>query len=376
MKKIALFFLLSLLGISINNAQVNKIGFDIDYSQFSFDSDSNLVEFYYVFDTSSMIKVKEDSLLYVDGLLTISVEDTMNHKLIINRQWQFKNPIDESNESSRNLVGVLGFVLPEGIYRCKFTGANFYDSADAVIYNEMIEVNPLINDKINISGLELACKILPDSPNKTSMFYKNTYEVIPSPNVLFGDNQPALFYYFEMYNLNRASENVPLILKTQVFNTKGKIFYERKKYVAHNQDSRVEAGNINVNKFPTDSYTFVVSVTDSVENYGISSSKKFYIYNAAIPNTDTSYTTSDIKSLTSQFFALSVEELDNLFDKSKYIALESEINQYESLTTLQAKRDFLSNFWQKRDTDPSTPKNEYYVDYFKELNMLINNSAE
>jgi GWxTD domain-containing protein len=367
MKKLTLILTLILMGITINHAQNNKIGFDIDYSQYSFDPDSNLVEFYYLFDTASLMKVKVDSLLYVNGLLTITVEDTTNYKMVINRQWQFKDLYNDSNEKAKSLVGVLAFVVPEGIYKCKFTGTDLYDSSNAVSYSEFIRVTPFIGDKMNISGLELASKIFPGSQNKSSMFYKNTYEVIPSPNVLFGDNQPALFYYFELYNLNQSTENIPLILKTQVFNTRGKIYYSKIKHIAHNQDSRVEAGNINVNKFPTDSYTLVISVTDSVQNYGVSSSKKFYVYNASVPNTDTSYTSADIKSLNNQFYALSEEELDNLFEKSKYIALNSEITQYQSLTTIQAKREFINNFWSKRDGNPSTPRNEYYENYFKRI---------
>ncbi len=372
MKKLILFSALLLLSISLN-AQDNKIGFDIDYSQFSFDADSNLVEFYYLFDAASMMKIREDSLLYVNGLLTISVEDTTNHRVIINKQWQFKDSLSESEENIKTLVGALGFVIPQGFYKCKFTGADLNDTSIAVSYTEFIEVHPFINDKMNISNLELADKILPGSQNKSSMFYKNTYEVIPSPNDLFGDNQPALFYYYEMYNLNQATENVPLILKTQVFNTKGKAYYNQKKYITHKKDSRVEAGNINVNKYPTDSYTLVISVTDSVKNYGVSSSKKFYVYNASIPNTDTSNNTVDIKSLSNQFYSLSEEELDNLFEKSKYIAMKSEIDQYESLTSIQAKREFLNNFWKKRDTNPSTTRNEYYEDYFKRIEYVDKN---
>jgi hypothetical protein len=106
MKKLILFSALLLLSISLN-AQDNKIGFDIDYSQFSFDADSNLVEFYYLFDTASMMTIKEDSLLYVNGLLTISVEDTTNHRVIINKQWQFKDSLSESEENIKSLVGAL-----------------------------------------------------------------------------------------------------------------------------------------------------------------------------------------------------------------------------------------------------------------------------
>jgi len=367
MKKLLIIAVLVFNGLSTDYSQTNKIGFDIDYSQFSFDPDSNLIEFYYLFDTASMMKIKEDSMVYINGILKITMEDTASHTTIINREWQFKDLYGNSVENAKSLVGALGFVIPRGVYKCKFTGSNLYDSVGAVSYTESIEVNPFIGDKMNISNIEMAGKIIPGSPNKTSMFYKNTYEIIPSPNVLFGDNQPALFYYFEMYNLNQATENVPLIMKTQVFSATGKLVLNKEKYITHTQDSRAEAGNINVNKFPTNSYTLVISIIDSTKNYGVSSSKKFYVYNEAIPNTDTSYISTDVKSLSNQFYSLSEEQLDNLFEKSKYVAQNSEIAQYESLTTIEAKRQFLNNFWQKRDSKPFTPRNEYYEDYIERI---------
>lgn len=373
MKKLILILLLIVSG-ALTLAQSNKIGFNIDYAQFSFDRDSNLVEFYYSFDTGSMLKIKEDSdkTVYIKGLLTISVKDSSSHKEIINKKWEFKEPYIEAKHLE-SMVGALRYVLPKGIYKCTFTGSNFYDSTNAVSYIEILEVNPFIADNLGISNIELAGKIIPGSQNKTSMFYKNTYEVVPLPNVLFGDNQPALFYYLEMYNLKQATGNIPLILNTQVFNTKGKLLYNRKKYIAHKEDSRVEVGNINVNKFPVDSYNLVISVSDSVKNIRVTSSKKFYVFNKAVPNTDTSYVSEDVKSFSSQFYSLSEEELDILFEKSKYIAANSEISQYEGLNSTKAKRDFLDNFWKKRDSNPSTERNEFYDNYFQRIEYANKN---
>ena len=145
MKKFTLMIVMLCFAVINNFAQSSKIGFDIDYSQFSFDADSNLVEFYYSFDNSTMMKVKEDSTLYVDGLLTISVEDTVNHKFIINKQWQFKDDFNTTQPELKSMVGVLAFVIPKGVYNCKFTGSNFYDTSHAVVYKEILNVNPFIS---------------------------------------------------------------------------------------------------------------------------------------------------------------------------------------------------------------------------------------
>ncbi len=91
MRKFRFIILFIIAGLTLTPAQQTKLSFDIDYAQFAFDPDSNIVEFYYLFDTSSMQKTKEDSVVYVDGLLKISVVDSSTGKAIINRQWRFKN---------------------------------------------------------------------------------------------------------------------------------------------------------------------------------------------------------------------------------------------------------------------------------------------
>ncbi len=372
MKKLFLILFVFVSGAFVFCFPQTKLNFDIDYSQFAFDADSNMVEFYYLFETSSMQKVQEDSSRFVDGVLTISVKDTVTGNVIISREWEFRDSSNELIRNNKNLVGVLRFVIPEGIYSCKFTGSNKYDSSSMVTYNEILRIEPLIKDKISLSGVELANKIIPQSENINSLFYKNTYEVIPSPNVLFGDNQPAMFYYLEIYNLNQLEKKSPLMLMTQIYNTKGKQFHSKIMPLVHNQDSRVLVGSVNVNSYPTDSYTLILSAIDSINHYAVTSSKKFYVYNSKIMNTDTAIV-SELSSIYSEFFSLSEEELDAVFEKSKYIASTSEINQFENLSDADAKREFLHNFWSKRDTDPSTPRNEYFEKYFKRIEYANKN---
>jgi GWxTD domain-containing protein len=365
MRKFVLTILFIITGLTLTPAQQTKLLFDIDYAQFAFDPDSNIVEFYYLFDTSSMQKTKEDSVVYVDGLLKISVVDSSTGRAIINRQWRFKNQHDDSESLQRNLVGVLKFVIPEGVYNCTFTGSNYPDTLNSKSYSERIEVRPILNSNFSLSNLELASGILPESNNKESIFYKNTYEIIPVPNLIFGENQPVLFYYLEMYDLNSATEGTPLVLITRVYNNGTKYFVNRRSYLTHTENSRVEVGSINVSKLPTGSYTLSVSLIDSLQQYGLTSSKKFFVYNPGVkPDT---LTIADTKTINTQFYALSEEELDNVFARSKYIASNHEIDQYNSLSGADAKREFLVRFWSARDKDPSTPRNEFYEEYMNRI---------
>lgn len=371
MKKIIFTFFAAIFLISVNfaqNTQNNKIGFEFDYAQFSYDSSSNYVEFYYSFDPSTMPVYKTDSTEQINGILKILFQDTVSHKIIFDKIWKLDNEVNTQDTISKYLVGVLGFIIPHGIYNCKISGSDSNDSLTANVYNEIIDVRKFDSTKLTLSDIELSSKILQGSQNNKSIFYKNTYEVTPIPNALFGETQPVLFYYCELYNLDKTTQGKPLKYISSVYNSKGRLIDEKVRNIKHNMPSRVEVGTVPVNKYPTDSYVLILSLIDSSANYGISSSKKFFIYNPSVPNTDTLNQLAS-KSLSSEFGVMSEEELDDLFAKSRYIATKSEIDQYKKLTTVDGKRDFMYNFWTSRDETPSTPKNEYYEKYLKRLKI-------
>jgi GWxTD domain-containing protein len=119
-------------------------------------------------------------------------------------------------------------------------------------------------------------------------------------------------------------------------------------------------------KLPTDTYTLSLSLIDSSANYGVSSSKKFFVYNPSVEYVDT-FKTQSSNIVAGMFGVMSEEELDDFFAKSRYIASVPEIEQYETLTTENAKREFLTNFWKARDEDPSDDMNLYLKNYLRKI---------
>ena len=64
---------------------------------------------------------------------------------------------------------------------------------------------------------------------------------------------------------------------------------------------------------------------------------------------------------------MSDEELDDFYNKSKYIASSQEKQKYESLTEVGAKREFLTQFWDARDDEINDGKNQTLVLYIKRI---------
>lgn len=360
------FFLL--VFISVNGQ--SKFDFDFDYAQFGYDSTSNYLEFYYSFNQSSMKISPSDSMNVVEGILQISIEDTSSKQKIVDKEWRVSHQVSDSTEAGgKYLIGVVGFIVPHGAYKCMIGGRDVKDEKNQRIYTEYITSGRFITEHISISDIQLASKIIQDSPDKESIFYKNSMEIYPIPSSVFGENQPVVFYYSELYNLLRISGSESLKLISSVYNSKGKIVFSKSKPISRSYDSRVEVGSIVVNKYPTDTYTFVVALIDSAVNYyGVSSTKKFYVFNPSIALTDTM--TGQVSGVfASEFGVMAEEELDDLFNKSKYIASSTEVDKYDKINTTEGKREFLYNFWKDRDNDPSTQENEYYKLYLTKVTL-------
>jgi GWxTD domain-containing protein len=344
----------------------NKVEFQFDYAQFGYDTTSNYVEFYYSFGQASLTVVNTDSADYIRGILSISITDSATGESVVNNSWLVPNIIRDSSDFNKSLIGAIGFVIGEGVYYCKLSGADAQDSLKTKTIDSYISIDPFLKLNTSMSDLQLASNIIPQSTNESSIFYKNTYEVTPMPAAIFGENQPVLFYYTELYNLSTESVNTTLRIDQLVFNSRQQLVVSKSKKIDRRVDSRVEVGSVHAHKLPTDTYTLVCTLIDSAEGHGVSSSKKFFVYNPGVVYVDTfSQETSSV--LSTAFGVMSEEELDDLYNKAKYIALQSETDQYDLLTNLEGKREFMFNFWEARKNDPLVSENYSYVSYVERV---------
>lgn len=347
----------------------SKFDFEFDYAQFAYDSTSNYLELYYSFNQSSLKISAENSHTIQEALLKIFIKNIGTNDTLVFNQWQLKHDIDTVENSNQVLVGTLGFIVPSGSYSCYVKGSDVKEESMFREISEEIKVVPFLSGSLGISDIQLASKMIQGSENTNSIFYKNTFEVIPNPNVLYGENQPALFFYSELYNLLSPlvkSEN--LKLSQMIYNSKGKLVKEKTKYFLRNTATRVEVGSYILSNYPTDTYTLILAVIDSAGSTGISTAKKFFVYNPKIVVVD-SFETSSTSVLASTFGTMSEEELDDLFEKCKYIAAKSEIEKFEKLSNLDGKREYMFEFWKNRDMNNSSGENEFYKDYVKKVQV-------
>ena len=356
--------------ITVQLVAQENLNFEYDYAQFSYDSTSNFVEFYYSFNQASLEPGIKDSTINLEGVLRIFIKDAEKSDTIVYNQWLVKHDIvDTTNLGDQLLVGTIGFVLPRGKMECEISGIDLHNQEHSRIIKDIINVNPFLTNHLAISDIQLASKMIQGSQNTKSIFYKNTYEIMPIPNLVFSKAQPALFFYTEIYNLMDSEyHGQNLRIEHLLYNSRGKLVKGKTKDIPRTTDSRVEVGSFILANYPTDTYTLTIAVIDTLDKKGISTSKKFYVYNPDVEVVD-SMELAATSSISSTFGAMSEEELDDLFAKSKYLAVSAEIDKYAKMNTVEGKREFLSDFWKRRDQDPATPENETFTEYLKNIEI-------
>ena len=351
-------FLIVVLAVGIYGQ--SKLKFDFDYAKFNYDSNAVYLEVYYSFNKNSLTQIEEGNIKKVEAVLHIVLQDSITNEYVINRGWKLSETINPANGETKDQVGVLGFVVPKGIYNFEVIGKDSYLEGNEKKVNSVLVVDPYLTNAPKISDIQLATRIITDGADANSIFYKNTLEVIPNAARLFSNNTPVLFYYAELYNL-LSSEGVYKLEKL-LYNSTGTNFYKKSKLVNSNQNSIVEVGLINLAKYPSDTYNLVLSLIDTTTNSAVVSLKRFYLYNPDVVNDNANQLVAS-SFIGSEFSVMSEEECDDLFDKSLYIRTSDDNDRYEDLDSLDSKRNFLYNFWKNKDLEPSTPQNEYKREY-------------
>jgi GWxTD domain-containing protein len=82
--------------------------------------------------------------------------------------------------------------------------------------------------------------------------------------------------------------------------------------------------------------------------------------------TTSSSGSSQAKSDAIEFSGSSEKELDELYEKSRYVATKNENKLYKKLD-LDGKREFMANFWRNRDSNKSTAVNEFMLEYLQRI---------
>ena len=362
--------LLALLIIATSTlafSQNQNFFINADFANFRYDHESNYLEFYYSFNQSQFNLIQSDDQFIGAAILHLQVKSAATNELIINYRW--KNPIIATDTlNDQPMTAVQGFQLPFGQYIASITcyDENKPTSNDSIEFNINADI-PF--NSLAISDIQLSTEITQIPKDDNNMFYKNTLQVIPNPSRIFGLGLPIAWLYLETYNLFDIKSD-SFKLTTLVFNTVGNPVKEITRTKKKVNETGVEAIKINCSDLPSGAYLITCTLSDAEDTaISVASTKRFYIYNPQIAAANIEARNSSM--INNEFAIMTEIDIDREFEIAKYIAFPQEKDQYKNLTTLEAKRIFMMNFWNNRDIDDD-PNINLYKEKFRAAVKQVN----
>lgn len=339
--------------------QPDPLRVDTDIAQFRYDQQENYVEIYYAFDVSHLTYTPHEEGLKGGLLLHGSLATADHGKVILNQAWRIPHEVADPPagglKPGSSVVGVIGLAVPEGAYRLTLESFDINDTSRKHVDHHDLPLRAFRGKEISVSDVELCSSIGKATDDTPPMFYKNTLNVVPNPGRVYSERLPSLNYYVEAYNFQVAPETSQFHTVVRVYDSRGNEVVSQKRTRPRVHESSVEVGSIDISSLFPGSYLFEFSLVDSATGSRVTSKKEFYIYDPRVSEMATGYEVAD------------EGDLDREFEMAKYVAAVPEIALYESLTSLQSKRRFLSQFWKRRDSVPGTVENEYRQEYLKRV---------
>lgn len=349
---------------SILALQTGDLRVDTDIAQFRYNEQENYVEIYYAFDVSQLTYTPEDDLLQGGLLLHGALASPEDQSVILDRVWSVPHQVADSAslKPGNTVVGVIGLAIPQGAYTLTLESFDLNDTSLKHVDYHHLPLRSFMGEEISISDVEL-CSFIGKATDATpSTFYKNTLEVVPNPGRVYTERLSSLDYYVEAYNFPVSEEVPEFTTSAKVYDSRGNEVVSRNRARPRVHESSVEVGSIDVSSLPPGSYVLEFAVVDSATDSRVSSSKEFYIYGPQGLDRGTGVWVS-------VYEGMNEEDLDREFAMARYVALDTEIALYETLTSLQAKGRFLFEFWRRRDSLPETVENEYKQEFMQRVEV-------
>ena len=344
---------------------VNKFYFDCSASVFKGSEGKNIVELYYAVYQRFLKYAPSSSGFSADAKLEVFIYPKNSEKPLAVNTYKIPSQISDTTAEvlKSKLIGQINYEMKYGEYKFVVFASDFNNPTimDSTVFDVPVED---FSGSVKMSDIELSTSIS-KSTDKSSLFYKNTLEVVPNAAGLYGKNINELHYYAELYNLSSSNISDEFTIKNRILSSNNEELYSTEKKLKRGVESRVDFGMVKIDTMKTGSYVFELSVIDPVKNINVIKTKKFFLYTTTDDKMSSNKGNEDY--LKSEFALMTEKDLDDMFEKTLYIRQNTETNNYKSFRTVEEKRKFMYDFWKKRDSDLSTPQNEYLKSYFKRM---------
>lgn len=349
-------------------AYSNPLFVAIDHSSFMDNSGNYTWELTYSFNNNILTYIDQKELGYFSGQLFFDIEINSSTQTILTEQWIVSSQVNYDNqEEILNLLGRKSFPIQPGQYKAKLKVLDVYNDERNIETEIIFIVNKIDANNVQLSLPVFAYDIVNANNSKNEwdkMFLRGDYYVFPNSALEFVGENHVIKGFFQVYNADKFATNG--------YNISYRILDGAKRGMkSYNTEIK---DNKRVNMIPfdlaIDTVASGVYYLEIVMSYPIDSpidsiqvEKKFYINNPSKAPVHKIYFTENEMFQKSEFATLDKFAVEEEFKKASVIAESGEKEQFESLSTLQAKQRFLFRFWYIRDSDTTTNVNETLIEF-------------
>ncbi len=371
------FLWILLIFVSLLHAQApedtlgQNLKFAVDFNRFQLSDSLTYFEFYGSIPRKLLTYTPEEE--HYRAEFTVDAKISQQDSVIASKEWIQYNLADslEAIRPQQRLHCINYFPLVKGDYTFSLgiTDNNNPDNSNE--YSVPIKIIDYDTDSLIVSDVQLASRIIKDT--EKTIYEKSGFQVIPHPSRLYGIGMPILYTYTELYNLRDADtiDSTAYLLTYQIYNGDGDLVKQAEPVRRSKPgDTAVEIKAINVATLVSGMYTLVLNVEDLDDGTKASRLSRFFVYRKAdYEEGGQKYQEQQQmqKQLASagspgidanRYDTMSEDELEEEFASTRYLSTSDERDAFENLE-LPAKRQFLKEFWAKRDQSPGTPENEF-----------------
>ncbi|MDH4222096.1 MAG: GWxTD domain-containing protein [candidate division Zixibacteria bacterium] len=360
-KKISGVTLLLVLTFFISPAQnqaqsmpSDSLKLNLDYSVFNYlqDPTKSYLEVYYSLEQKELDYIKQ-----MEGYGTvISLELSLRNQkgeVIKEKKWKVGSlvmDLEKVKTSDAQTVDILGDTINPGVYYLELKVADLNSNRVGVIQRE-IHVPDFKGESLQFSDVQLALN-LKEEDSLNVKFNKSGMSILPNPKGEYISREGMLYLYAELYNLQFKPQNEKkgYSLSYSILNSTGSNPRDYGTQVNSKPGSSAAViSALNISSLSPGEYILKLTAKDMDSGEETTRSKPFKVL------------TSSLKEIKAE--PETEEDAKVLRNMLSYIASREELNMYDELN-LAGKRQFISDFWKRNDPDPSTPENEFKIEYY------------
>ncbi len=205
-----------------------------------------------------------------------------------------------------------------------------------------------------LSDIQLANSIANDTTE--GRFTKNGLSILPNAVRSYSRSAPLLYFYFEMYNFSPAADSYEVHYR--VTNSRGATLKQLPTKIARKPGSSgIEVGGLNLGSL-TDSSGYVqIEVRERGQTKSAQAEKRFSFL--LPPERVVSEVEQKISAMSAEEWKLHVEQI-------QYLLREDDKKLLQDLEP-DAQKSFVIQVWKQFDSNPATPRNEFWDEYFRRV---------